>query len=443
MSHKAACAEVPQFDRLRYFYGQMLHARDFQAEQAYFREKMKLHNRCLHGAGVVCGMGVTPVPPETSCTSEADRRRLDLAAKLKAVQYKAAQATTDEARKALQAEAEALQRELDKLPPACDPPAPRPEVQIDCGLALDCQGNELVVRAPLRVDLWASLSQAERDRVAGGAAATVYLALCHVECPVDPVRPVVPDGCGTMPDCTFGRLRDGVKVVVTLDADRWKERHCDTCCEPCEECCLLLARVEGIAASAPVQPGQVHPEVRREVPVPHQATRIVGINWAHGGVYSPEQAMVLLASEASTGGLRVDFSAPVRAETVADGVVDAWVVEGGAGRSAAIYSIQGKLEVGAPPTSLTFRDTTGESLNEGDRVIVTVRCAFLLDHCCRPVDGAHVGGRVPLLPGSPPFTSAPTPQSCLVPPRGSGPWTSGWSGAATFESWFWIRKVHP
>ena len=44
-----ACAAIPQFDRLRYFYGQMLHARDLLAEQAYFREKMKLHNRCLHG----------------------------------------------------------------------------------------------------------------------------------------------------------------------------------------------------------------------------------------------------------------------------------------------------------------------------------------------------------------------------------------------------------
>src|SRR5262249_28039999 len=51
-------------DRLNYFYGQMLGVRDFQSEQRFFREKHKLHNRCLHGHGFVCGLKVTAIPPE-------------------------------------------------------------------------------------------------------------------------------------------------------------------------------------------------------------------------------------------------------------------------------------------------------------------------------------------------------------------------------------------
>jgi hypothetical protein len=72
-------------------------------------------------------------------------------------------------------------------------------------------------------------------------------------------------------------------------------------------------------------------------------------------------------------------------------------------------------------------------------VLIIVRSAFLLDDCCRPVDGAHVGGRVPVLAGSPPASQTPQRTVCDFPPGGIGPWTSG-AGAANFESWFWIDK---
>src|SRR5438445_618356 len=48
------------FDRLNYFFGQVLGVRHFRAEQDYFREKLKLHNRCLHGYGIVCGLDLAP-----------------------------------------------------------------------------------------------------------------------------------------------------------------------------------------------------------------------------------------------------------------------------------------------------------------------------------------------------------------------------------------------
>ena len=46
-------------ERNRYYYGKLLTVRDFEVEQDYFRSKGRLNNRVLHGAGVVCGMGVS------------------------------------------------------------------------------------------------------------------------------------------------------------------------------------------------------------------------------------------------------------------------------------------------------------------------------------------------------------------------------------------------
>jgi hypothetical protein len=48
--------------RVRYFDGQFLSADDLRAEQDYFREKSRLQNRWLHGAGVVTGLSVTLDP---------------------------------------------------------------------------------------------------------------------------------------------------------------------------------------------------------------------------------------------------------------------------------------------------------------------------------------------------------------------------------------------
>lgn len=51
--------ELPAFKRLRYFDGMSLTPADFELEQQYFREKSKLHNRSLHGFGIISGLKVT------------------------------------------------------------------------------------------------------------------------------------------------------------------------------------------------------------------------------------------------------------------------------------------------------------------------------------------------------------------------------------------------
>jgi hypothetical protein len=51
---------TPGTVRPRYFQGQLLTEKDFSDEQDYFREKLRRHNRLMHGWGVVCGLRVTP-----------------------------------------------------------------------------------------------------------------------------------------------------------------------------------------------------------------------------------------------------------------------------------------------------------------------------------------------------------------------------------------------
>jgi hypothetical protein len=48
--------------RNRYFSGRLLGAEDFQLEQDYVRERLRRHNRALHGTGIVCGLQVSMRP---------------------------------------------------------------------------------------------------------------------------------------------------------------------------------------------------------------------------------------------------------------------------------------------------------------------------------------------------------------------------------------------
>jgi hypothetical protein len=53
-----ACVGLECLERTRYFSGQLLTEADLNNEQSYWLAKSRLHNRYLHGWGVVCGMQV-------------------------------------------------------------------------------------------------------------------------------------------------------------------------------------------------------------------------------------------------------------------------------------------------------------------------------------------------------------------------------------------------
>ncbi|HWF52568.1 MAG TPA: hypothetical protein VG294_18140 [Solirubrobacteraceae bacterium] len=52
--------------RNNYFYGQLLTAEDLARDQEYFRERLRRHNRALHGSGVVYGLDLEVAPDQGS-----------------------------------------------------------------------------------------------------------------------------------------------------------------------------------------------------------------------------------------------------------------------------------------------------------------------------------------------------------------------------------------
>ena len=62
-------AQFRQFERPHFFNGKLLTADDLQREQDYFRGKSALHNRFLHGWGIVAGLDVTVDQEATAVVS--------------------------------------------------------------------------------------------------------------------------------------------------------------------------------------------------------------------------------------------------------------------------------------------------------------------------------------------------------------------------------------
>jgi hypothetical protein len=56
---EARTVQLRQLERPHFFTGKLLTAEDLQREQDYHRNKVRLHNRFLHGWGVVAGLRVS------------------------------------------------------------------------------------------------------------------------------------------------------------------------------------------------------------------------------------------------------------------------------------------------------------------------------------------------------------------------------------------------
>ncbi|MDQ3668612.1 MAG: hypothetical protein M3410_18975 [Acidobacteriota bacterium] len=112
-------ASLRYLKRNRFFSGRLWTTEDLELEQEYFREKLKRHNRYLHGFGVVFGLEVS--------RSSGD-------------------------------------------------------VIIAPGLAIDCQGNEIVVPAPLR--------QALPNPNLGS---TLFLSISYIEKETEPIPAAAPN----------------------------------------------------------------------------------------------------------------------------------------------------------------------------------------------------------------------------------------------------------
>jgi uncharacterized protein DUF11 len=154
--------EIVTLERVNYFDRQLLTADDMITERDYFLQKLRRHNRFLHGWGVVCGLGVTAAP-----TSALPWR-----------------------------------------------------VQIGTGYALGPYGDEIYVAQPVYLDLAKCGPGATTDPCEpgllhpgkGGVGARVYVAIKYAECMARPVR-AMPAGCGCDDDpCEYSRIRDSFQV---------------------------------------------------------------------------------------------------------------------------------------------------------------------------------------------------------------------------------------
>jgi hypothetical protein len=177
----AACGAP--LERVRYFPRQLITADDMRAEQHYFRERIRRHNRFLHGFGVVCGCQVVAAPAEG---------------------------------------------------------APW-QVQICPGYVVSPQGEEILVPDPVMFDLQTGVQDQDPCKVARpcppqpvGATANNqqvgYICVAYAECVTRPVR-VHPAGCGCdQLDCEYSRIRDSyqLKLLWTLPASHTAAKSWDT-----------------------------------------------------------------------------------------------------------------------------------------------------------------------------------------------------------------------
>lgn len=388
--------DPPEFDRLKYFYGQLLGARDFQVEQRFFLEKSKLQNRALHGHGVVCGLEV-----EHRAGDEVDEVAKDVCL---------------------------------------------PRLRLRPGLALDADGNELLARREIHISLAKALQGVDPKTLKPGDSLVLHLTLAHSTVDLEPTRPALPDQCVGSVGCYHGKTREIVRVVATTTPPTPDER-CQTCWPPSQYAGETIAKVTLKNVSDPDAGVEIDNSVRRPLSR-HVATRVERINWVHDASYDRAQAYELLKT-----GLLIKFTGPIQARNVGSGVLDVFIMTGSGSVRGDVKFLKGTPEPAFQEPDedglcrgIHFRREVDDEfcVSPGDRVLIVLRSPFLLDRCCQPLDGAHVGGWVGLLDGGPvPSGGAPPkPLEPCASLRGTyGAWTSG-NGlpGVNFESWFSVTK---
>jgi hypothetical protein len=161
-----------RLERVRYFSRQLLDANDLTDDQAYHRAKQRLHNRLLHGWGIVCGLEVK----------------------------------------------------------ANSTPQSPLNVTICPGLALGPQGDEIYIPEEVQFDLAKCTIGPAQGRCSSPGSPSVlgrvdpskpfWIAIKYECCPSRPVR-ISPHGCGCSDTaCEYSRIRDGFEVscLATLPA---------------------------------------------------------------------------------------------------------------------------------------------------------------------------------------------------------------------------------
>ncbi len=375
-SHTEGCGTIPELTRLRYFHGQPLGALDLRREQAYYLEKARLRNRLLHGWGIVCGLDVT-VTEKQPCR-----------------------------------------------------PGTRPdvtEVIVMPGAALDCVGNEIVVRHPRPVFVadcsttasWtAARSPRHRlpDAVLPRRARSTRCGRCS-RTAASPRRAASTAASSratgsARPPTAPTPVRTASPAAAPAATCAWSSRRSTTSARPSRcgpssstcpaaggwRCTLHHDHGHQLGARRDLPEGRRQRAARRRLAVPPLAWR-------------PRR-------HAAARRRRADRSR-VRCRPVGSRLTTSRATSSG-------YR---------PPAwsrTVTYRRTTGETLQYGDRLVVTLRGDFVLDECCRALDGNHVGGGVPVTDAA--YEPIEPPPDTGCPPRPSGNGAEG----GDFVSWILV-----
>lgn len=359
-----SCESIP-VERMRWFTGRFVTARDLTDEQRYMVHRRWLINRTLYGEGVLCGLEVVPHERD-DCLS-----------------------TT---------------------------------VWIQPGIALDCRGRELINMCRLCVT-WPSAAEPDCEPPEHEEK---LLVIQYREEPVDPQYSML-GGCTDHGGKEASRIREQVAwKLVGRDELRhcWPEEHphihddCDDsssghsgCIEPYCRCggwvpLAVLTRREG---------GPIHISdlLAGRLPAAGYLTKISHVNWPHGG----EIELGELAER--HGRLEIDFDRPLReADGDASGINQfTFRVEYGGleqnlefmpseedspvlvDRTKAVFTIAHRL-LHREERPQGRRGAWRPGL-EGQFVVVTLLCDFILDCHGNPVDGDHLRGRLPSGNGTP------------------------------------------
>lgn len=173
-----SCAsDTSGLERVNYFPRQIMTVEDMVTEAEYFREKLRRHNRYLHGWGVVCGLDVTAATATAPAT-----------------------------------------------------------VSISGGYALGPYGDEIYVAESVTLDLsrcgpGATTDPCEPDLLHSrpGVGATIFVAIRYSQCLAKPVR-AMPAGCACEEeDCEYSRVRDSFEIscLSELPQDQEPSSLCD------------------------------------------------------------------------------------------------------------------------------------------------------------------------------------------------------------------------
>lgn len=361
-------------ERLRYFTGRNMTARDFRDADAYHRGMRHLHNRVLHGWGVARGLEVEP-----------------------------------------------------HANPECG-------VIVHCGMAIDCCGREVVLpQAQVQRIPWDRLARTASDgpdphNAPGKPAEVLVLCLEYVEELTEKVPVLYSRDACSGAHYEEGRIREGCRLhwhVIDeskLPGYGWHlAQGCppdtpDTPCEPCapaqssccgdEPCaglsprcspdhCVVLAVVRG-NERVPV----IDTDGRRCLPhAQENLTHICWISWPHGGLMKLSdftQLSVRFDRALAAPGKNPDAAGPV-------GINECTFVAQAGGQREDLDFV---MYIDRPPHLLPDRRTAvfdvlnpKQYLNQ--TIYVTLRCDFILDCRGNPVDGNHLRGQCPTGDGIP------------------------------------------